>query len=629
MASLRRRSNSCRAPISPRDLDADFGDVSPHSRPTPQASKSFMNSALTHSPKVFLHGCGGLRATPMASSHLHPLTAVERQAVAEQIHREVTTSVAEILHAEMHQEAQLKSVHLKSVSLVIVAVVALGACMVYLRVVLVPFLLALFFTFLLEPLLFALLNPPAIMEQVCPRARAIGRLATRIEEVRVGSDVLAASAAAPVSSRPRHEVRASSGFNGALPQDGFESRDDLPVPECRSMLESAVSKSWALIAVTCCIVVLLGVISSVIYGTVQAIASVSWEKYENSHRLQLVLRWFPHMGSEPADLDPERLVPWLLEGPIFNALDWTLSIISQGFLTLLFLGFLLVTDAASAHTMSVETIGGKIRASVRRYIRIKTVMALIVSCVCGLMYWYWAVDLFFVFSLLTFILYYIPHVGNTIAILCPLPLIFLDPTKTALDFVFLFAAPFVVHQLATNLVDPKWLAKSLDLHPIIVLLSLAFWTTLWGPMGAILSVPLTAVVRLVLLEIDHPYTQPIVLLLQGDVKEISSPRRAASLDSVGTPRGRSISFALDEMHLQPTGVATERDAATPQACFPSTSSAVHVSPRTTEQACKAPVDDGSKVCAQTYPPPTSSRCELLLRNLFDCGSLRPFHCPGG
>lgn len=56
-----------------------------------------------------------------------------------------------------------------------------------------------------------------------------------------------------------------------------------------------------------------------------------------------------------------------------------------------------------------------------------------------------------------------------------------------------------------------------------MLLSLAFWTTLWGAPGAVLSVPPTAVVRMSLVEIDHEYCTPIVKLFKGEISEIFRP----------------------------------------------------------------------------------------------------------
>jgi len=153
---------------------------------------------------------------------------------------------------------------------------------------------------------------------------------------------------------------------------------------------------------------------------------------------------------------------------------------------------------------------------VRKYIRIKFCLAVVVGLLTGVAYWLLRVDLHVLFAIVTFVLYSVPHVGNTVAVLAPLPLVFLDPTKTAGDVFSAFVIPFIIHQLTLNLVEPKLLALSLDSHPIVVLLAVAFWTALWGWPGAFLGVPLTAVLCLVLQDVEHPFAQPIVKLLKGD-----------------------------------------------------------------------------------------------------------------
>lgn len=303
----------------------------------------------------------------------------------------------------------------------------------------------------------------------------------------------------------------------------------------RRMLQQFISTSWRLFAVLSSISTLLGVVALIIYFTVLGISVFPWQKYTNSWKMRLVFEWFPTLGTDPTSINIGLMVPWLLEGPLFNALDVTFTIISQSFLTLLFLAFLLSTDAAAGEVEGAPGLFKKIRISVQRYIRIKTSMALLVASLTGALYWLWKVDLFFVFGFATFILYYIPHVGITIAVLAPLPLVFLDPQKTWADLLLLFAIPFLIHQLATNLVDPKLLASSLGLHPIVVLLSLAFWSTVWGPVGAIVSVPLTAALRLVLLELEHPYTVPIARILEGNLIAAADFKSAAFRSSPAAP----------------------------------------------------------------------------------------------
>ena len=62
--------------------------------------------------------------------------------------------------------------------------------------------------------------------------------------------------------------------------------------------------------------------------------------------------------------------------------------------------------------------------------------------------------------------------------------------------------------------------QSLELHPVVVLMALAFWFSIWGVVGAILSIPVTAVIRIVLSHINHPYAKVVIRLLEGEVHAV-------------------------------------------------------------------------------------------------------------
>jgi len=288
------------------------------------------------------------------------------------------------------------------------------------------------------------------------------------------------------------------------------------------------------------------------------VAQFPLEKYSSTEKLRFAIRVIPQLQVEdPEELKLEDLIRWLVQGPLFQALDVTISVMSQGFLTLLFLAFFLVSDVSSFESsFELKGFSHEIRSTVRRYMRIKTMMALAVSTSCGLFYWYMKVDLLFVFCFASFILCYIPTIGNTIAVILPLPLVLLDPTKHWGDLILVFAAPFTVHQLATNLVEPKLLGSSLGLHPIVVLVCLAFWTTVWGAVGAILSVPLTAVFRLALERIDHPYSNPWVKVLRGGLPDFAWQGNSPTSES-GHSTLNQAATAQPWSHWQPDRVLTK------------------------------------------------------------------------
>mmetsp|Transcript_3469 Transcript_3469/g.8639 ORF Transcript_3469/g.8639 Transcript_3469/m.8639 type:complete len:566 (-) Transcript_3469:154-1851(-) len=471
------------------------------------------------------------------------LTELERRAVSERIRRETTELAAGLLRVEQDTRDRLNTVHLKCIALICIASVAVGFVMIYFRTMLIPLILAMFFMFLLEPLLMMMLDPPTAVKRFCPQ---------RVSLEEPGTPASHASSVPALST---------------VHQDSLPTVVDLKCStQTRQFIGNLTWKMWGLFCICVCVMLLVGVFVFVLYMGIDAIASFEWKKYTDSRNLRLLMSWFPQLGDDPEKLRVDRMLPWLLQGPLFNALDLSLSIISQAFLTILFLVFLLAHHVFESGR-SLSGIQRKVRRSVRRYIRIKTMVVSVVSVLCGCFYYYMEVDLWFLFFVLTFVLCFIPHVGNTVAVLAPLLVVFLDPLKTWADLAICFIVPFVVHQLAANLIEPKLLASSLDLHPIVVLLALAFWSAVWGAVGAIMSVPLTAVLRMVLLDVHHPYAAPIVRLLKGQFSKIGAPATPATSPMSRSPptKGSKALASPQRSILRPPDGSSPDEVRTPKA----------------------------------------------------------------
>jgi predicted PurR-regulated permease PerM len=69
------------------------------------------------------------------------------------------------------------------------------------------------------------------------------------------------------------------------------------------------------------------------------------------------------------------------------------------------------------------------------------------------------------------------------------------------------------HFIIGNILETKWLGKGMDLNPLIVIASLIFWALVWGAMGALLAVPLTSIVKMIL-QRSEP-TNPFAEILAG------------------------------------------------------------------------------------------------------------------
>jgi len=119
------------------------------------------------------------------------------------------------------------------------------------------------------------------------------------------------------------------------------------------------------------------------------------------------------------------------------------------------------------------------------------------------------IDLWFVWAVLTFILNYVPYIGSLIATIPPLVigLILLKPIALIVLTIILL----VNQQVWGNYIETKWAGRALDLSPVILLLITAFSFWLWGIVGMVLAVPLFAIVKIVLENIEE--TRPIAILL--------------------------------------------------------------------------------------------------------------------
>ncbi|MFY9180577.1 MAG: AI-2E family transporter [Venatoribacter sp.] len=133
---------------------------------------------------------------------------------------------------------------------------------------------------------------------------------------------------------------------------------------------------------------------------------------------------------------------------------------------------------------------------VQFYLMLKT----IISLVTGLLVWFflWLLDVPYasLWGVTAFILNYIPTVGSFVAAIPAIliSLIMIDPFTAGLVAIVYV----VVNTLLGSVLEPRLMGHSLGISPLVVFLSLVFWGWVWGPIGMILCVPLTMVVKIAL-----------------------------------------------------------------------------------------------------------------------------------
>jgi AI-2 transport protein TqsA len=193
-----------------------------------------------------------------------------------------------------------------------------------------------------------------------------------------------------------------------------------------------------------------------------------------------------------------------------SAAKAAVSVFSNGLLVFICLMFLL---QGTPRTPRVGGVTEKVQSRVRRYLMIKLSTSTVTGVLVGLSLWLAGVELALTFAVLTFLLNFIPSVGSIVAVLLPLPVLLLNADATVTTYLLAFGLPMVVQGLVGNVVEPRLMGESLELHPITVLMGLIFWGALWGIPGMFLAAPLTAVFKIVLEQ--SALTEPLARLLSG------------------------------------------------------------------------------------------------------------------
>ena len=139
----------------------------------------------------------------------------------------------------------------------------------------------------------------------------------------------------------------------------------------------------------------------------------------------------------------------------------------------------------------------KIVREVQEYLGIKTLVSLATGLLIGGLARLADLDFPILLGLIGFVLNYIPTVGSFIAA-APALLLSIIQIGTLGNFMGLVIGYFTINMVIGNIIEPNLLGRRLGLSTLVVILSLLFWAWVWGPVGALLAVPLTMVVKIML-----------------------------------------------------------------------------------------------------------------------------------
>ena len=294
--------------------------------------------------------------------------------------------------------------------------------------------------------------------------------------------------------------------------------------------------TWLALLIVILGVLLIGLLVAALIASSVKDFSADLPIYESKLR-QLtaqVMGWLEKLGVNISGLaltkvfDPGaamRLVAALLNG--------LGNVLANGFLILMTVIFILL-EASGFPAKLQAVLGGpgsslahfdSFITNVKHYMVIKTVVSLATGILVGIWLAILGVHYPVLWGLLAFVLNYVPNIGSIIA---AVPVVLLTIVQLGFSSAVLVAAAYVVINVVMgSVIEPRFMGRGLGLSTLVVFLSLLFWGWLLGPVGMLLSVPLTITAKIALDSRED--TRWIAVLLGPEI--ISEPKPEATDES--------------------------------------------------------------------------------------------------
>lgn len=156
-----------------------------------------------------------------------------------------------------------------------------------------------------------------------------------------------------------------------------------------------------------------------------------------------------------------------------------------------------ISEQRKSREQQLETTFQKITDQIQRYIIAKVGVNLLAGIITSITLSIIGVDYPIVWGLFVFLFNFIPTIGSAAALVFPVlfALVQFDSVATMLLVLGVIAG---IQTLAFNVAEPMILGKRLNLNPLLILLSVLVWGYIWGIVGMLLSVPLTAIIKIII-----------------------------------------------------------------------------------------------------------------------------------
>lgn len=266
------------------------------------------------------------------------------------------------------------------------------------------------------------------------------------------------------------------------------------------------------------LVILIGFALTLLVGTSITDFSRSIPAYQEkiSGEWLAILQWLAEHGVSVSETIKETIDPGAAVGLVSSILKGFGNVLTNSFLILLTVIFILLeaggltekllqlqSDESLKHSDKPE-LGDfgdalfvrEFASKLRNYMSLKTIISIVTGVIIGSALWLIGLDYPILWGVLAFLLNFVPNIGSIIA---AVPAVLLALVQLGVTPALLVAAVYIAtNVIIGSVVEPRYMGKELGLSTLVVFVSLVFWGWVLGPVGMLLSVPLTITLKLAL-----------------------------------------------------------------------------------------------------------------------------------
>ena len=278
--------------------------------------------------------------------------------------------------------------------------------------------------------------------------------------------------------------------------------------------------------------VFLYLLGLLVYSNVQTFVS-QWPSYEEKlvGLLEGLVNSFEDFIGQEITVDLWKNIDWLDTFQNFSIASNVVSGVGNFFtffgkmlLVIVFMAFMLMGKINLKNKISkafkadqanrIEDIIDAASIKIQKYIGAKLLVSFVTGTISLIIFYFFGLDFAIFWALVIFMFNFIPNIGSIIASVLPVLFSILQfgAFGTA---IWLLIALGSLQFVMGNILEPRLMGYSLDLSPMIVILSLIFWGYIWGIAGMLLSVPMLATITIIFEKFDS--LRFISVFLRGKV----------------------------------------------------------------------------------------------------------------